>query len=330
MIWLTWRQHRKQALFTVAALAVLAALLVPTGLAMRHTFAAKGLDDCVRKLGHGELANPVGEACNTAFRQFNSEYNVFLIMGVLFLVLPLLVGLFWGAPLVAREVEHGTHRLVWTQGISRRRWAVVKFGLVGALTLVVAVGYGLGMSWWAGPLSQTGEQSRFDLFFFDMQGLVPIGYTIFAVALGVFAGTVWPKVVPAMAATLVGFIGLRVVLTVLARPHYLPARTRTYPILGVTREPNRALGDWIMDYGVRDANGKLVQSHAEVACPPNAQGPGGQACGSDLGLGPGAYNWQLYQPGSRYWLFQSIETGIFALLAVLLLYLAIRRIRRLA
>jgi hypothetical protein len=71
-----------------------------------------------------------------------------------------------------------------------------------------------------------------------------------------------------------------------------------------------------------------VQSHAEVACPPNAQGPGGQACGSDLGLG--AYNWQLYQPGSRYWLFQSIETGIFAVLAVLLLYLAIRRIRRIA
>jgi hypothetical protein len=330
MIWLTWRQHRKQALFTVAALAVLAALIVPTGLAMRHTFAAKGLADCVRKLGHDELANPVGEACNAAFRQFNSQYNVYLIMGVLFLVLPLLVGLFWGAPLVARELEHGTHRLVWTQGISRRRWALVKFGLVSALTLVVAIGYGLGMSWWAGPLSQTGQQSRFDLFFFDMQGLVPIGYTIFAVALGVFAGTVWPKVVPAMAATLVGFIGLRVVLTVLARPHYLPARTRTYPILGVTREPNRALGDWIINYGVRDANGKLVQPHAEVACPPNAQGPGAQACGSGLGLGPGAYNWQLYQPGSRYWLFQSIETGIFAVLAMLLLYLAIRRIRRLA
>src|SRR3954451_20498609 len=106
MIWLTWRQHRKQVLFTVAALAVLAALIVPTGLAMRHTFAAKGWDDCVRKLGHGQLANPVGEACNTAFRQFNSQYNVYLIMGVLFLVLPLLVGLFWGAPLVARELEH--------------------------------------------------------------------------------------------------------------------------------------------------------------------------------------------------------------------------------
>jgi hypothetical protein len=53
-------------------------------------------------------------------------------------------------------------------------------------------------------------------------------------------------------------------------------------------------------------------------------------CGSGLGLGPGAYNWQLYQPGSRFWLFQGIETGIFVALAALLLYLAIRRIGRIA
>src|SRR6266487_6585046 len=84
-----------------------------------------------------------------------------------------LVGLFWGAPLVAREIEHGTHRLVWTQGVSRQHWALVKFGLVGTATLSAAVVYGLGMSWWLTPLSQAG-QARLGVFFFDMQGLVPI------------------------------------------------------------------------------------------------------------------------------------------------------------
>ncbi|MEU1238431.1 hypothetical protein ABZ399_30105 [Micromonospora aurantiaca] len=54
------------------------------------------------------------------------------------------------------------------------------------------------------------------------------------------------------------------------------------------------------------------------------------ACGADLGITSGAYNWQLYQPGTRYWLFQGIETGIFVAVAALLLYLAIRRIRRVA
>lgn len=331
MIWLTWRQHRKQALFTLVGLLVLAALIVPTGLMMRHAFADKGLDACVRALGNAEMVPGSSEACNTAFRQFNSQFGTFRTVGVLFLVLPLLVGLFWGAPLIAREVEQGTHRLVWTQGISRRHWALVKFGFVGAATLALAVVYGLGTSWWLAPLSQAGQQGRFNVFFFDMQGLVPIGYTLFAVALGILAGTIWHKVLPAMGVTLAGFVGLRIALTTLARPHYLPAKTLTYPIQGTALQPNPTLSDWIMSFGVRDASGKLVAANAQIACPPGATGPGGVGtCGADLGLGPGAYNWQLYQPGDRFWLFQGIETGIFVALAALLLYLAIRRIRRIA
>jgi hypothetical protein len=245
---------------------------------------------------------------------------------VLFIFLPVLIGLFWGAPLVAREVEHGTHRLVWTQGISRRRWALVKFGFAGAATMVAAIAYGLGLSWWATPLNQTGG-SRFSTGLFDFQGVVPIGYTLFAVALGIFAGTVWHKVLPAMAATLVGFIGVRISLAVMARSHYMPARNRTYPIVGAAQE--EAPGDWVLAKGLRNPDGELVTS-GSVHCPPEDPNPGGRPCGQELGLEPGAYNFQLYHPGSRFWLFQAIETGIFVALAVLLLYLAIRRIRTIA
>src|SRR5204862_259066 len=83
----------------------------------------------------------------------------------------LLVRLFWGAPLVAREVEQGTHRLVWVQGVSRRHWAVVKFGTVAAFTTVAACLYGLGVAWWLAPLTQVGRQSRLNAFLFDMQDL---------------------------------------------------------------------------------------------------------------------------------------------------------------
>ena len=38
------------------------------------------------------------------------------------MVVPLLFGLFWGAPLVAKEFEDGTHNLAWTQGVTRRHW----------------------------------------------------------------------------------------------------------------------------------------------------------------------------------------------------------------
>ena len=330
MIWLTWRQHRKQALFAIAGLLALAGFLVPTGLAMRHTFAKLGLAECLRNAGAADLIPGNDEACHVAMAQFNNAYGGYPLAGVLFLVLPLLVGLFWGAPLVAREVEHGTHRLVWTQGISRRHWALVKIALVGSASLVVATAYGLGVAWWLDPLMRAGGRiTRFMAFFFDMQGVVPIGYTLFAVALGVAAGTLWPKVLPAMAATLVGFVGLRIAVAWLARPRFLPPRELTYALTGSNLEPNPALGNWVISFGIKDASGKLIAPNSEIVCPPNATGPGA-GCGANLGVSPGSYNWQLYQPGDRYWPFQWIELGLFVALAAALLYLAIRRIRRLA
>jgi hypothetical protein len=329
MIWLAWRQHRKQALATLIGFALLAALMIPIGLSMRHTFADLGLSDCVRQVAASDVAPATAERCDGAFRQFSNRYSSLNLVAVLLVVLPMLVGLFWGAPLVAREVEQGTHRFVWTQGVSRRRWALVKFGLVVAVTVTAAICYGLGMSWWVEPLTQASREGRLGFIVFDLQGITPIGYTLFAVALGVFAGTVWHRVLPAMGVTLVGFIGVRATVALLARPHYQPALTRTSPVAGDSMLPPNH-GDWVLSSGVRNADGKMVAPDAQVRCPPGMRGPGGDACGAELGIKPGAYNWQLYQPADRYWLFQGIETGIFVALAALLLYLALRRIRRVA
>ena len=329
MIWLTWRQHRKQAFFTLLGFAALAALMVPIGLSMRHTFADLGLADCVRQLAGTDVAAATRETCDAGFRRFTNRYGSLNLVAVLLLTLPVLVGLFWGAPLVAREVEHGTHRFVWTQGVGRTRWALVKFGLVGGAVVVLAVCYGLGMSWWVEPLTQAAYEGRLGVIVFDLQGVVPIGYTLFAVALGIFAGTVWKRMLPAMGITLAGFIGVRAAVAVLARPHYQPARTLTFPIEGVT-EAAMSRGDWILSQGIRNPDGTMMAEDTRIMCPPGGKGPEGRACGAELGLQPGAYNWQLYQPADRFWLFQGIETGIFVALAALLLYLAVRRIRRIA
>ncbi|MEU3454768.1 transporter [Micromonospora sp. NPDC006766] len=328
MIWLAWRQHRKQLLFTLIGFAALAALMIPIGLSMRHTFTDLGLPDCVRQMARADVAQSTADACQAGFRRFTNRYGSLNLVAVLLLVLPMLVGLFWGAPTVAREVEHGTHRFAWTQGVGRTHWALVKFGLVGAVTVGLAICYGLGMSWWAGPLTQAAHEGRMGVMVFDLLGVVPIGYTLFAVALGIFAGTVWRRMLPAMAVTLVGFVGVRTALATLARPHYQPALTLTSPVEGT--QPLMSRGDWVLSSGVRNADGTMVAVDAQVACPPGSSGPSGGGCGGELGLGPGAYNWQLYQPADRFWLFQGIETGIFVVLAVLLLYLAIRRIRRIA
>ncbi|GAB3802386.1 transporter [Micromonospora zhanjiangensis] len=330
MIWLAWRQHRKKLLFTLVGFAALAALMVPIGLAMRHTYTDLGLPECARQLAAGGQPSGPGDSCEQAFNRFTNRYGALNLVAVLLLILPMLVGMFWGAPLVAREVEQGTHRFAWTQGVGRRHWALVQFGLAGGVTVAFAVLYGLGMSWWIDPLIHATREGRLGVVTFDLQGVVPIGYTLFAVALGIFAGTFWRRVLPAMAVTLLGFVAVRLALTTLVRPHYLPPRTFTAPVVDPTGGHGPPRGAWELAAGVRNADGRMVAPDSWVACPPGGKGPEGRACGADLGLDPGAYNWMQYQPADRFWPFQYIETGIFVALAALLLYFAVRRIRRIA
>ncbi|MCX5084568.1 MULTISPECIES: ABC transporter permease [Streptomyces] len=333
MIWLTWKQHRKQALFAGIGLAALAAIMIPTGLRMHDAFDNSGLGACLSNLGTDVLAaNKAVDRCNALSTQFQNEFKDLSFVGILFVILPLLVGLFLGAPLISREVEHGTHRFVWTQGVSRLRWALVKFGLVGVVTALLAVVYALGVSWWYEPLAANGN-GRFGYLWFDVQGIAPIGYTLFAVSLGIFAGTFARRVLPAMAVTLAGFAVVRIAVETLGRSHYMPAKTLNYG-LASSQGPNPASSDWILSQGLRDGAGKLVRENAQVGCPPSNELKGdASSCLDQMahqGLGPGSHNWQLYQPGDRFWAFQSIETGIFLALAALLVFLAVRRIRHIA
>src|SRR5690242_12804385 len=107
MIWLTWRQLRKQAMYTAIALVGLAALMLPTGLAMHRSFSNSGLAGCIARLGAAQLVSG-REDCTTLREQFSNQYNGMTFIGILFVVLPVFVGMFFGAPLVAREVENGT------------------------------------------------------------------------------------------------------------------------------------------------------------------------------------------------------------------------------
>ncbi|MBL1097776.1 ABC transporter permease [Streptomyces coffeae] len=334
MIWLTWRQHRKQALVTVIALAALAAVTVPTGVAMHRTFTDSGLAACLDKLGTSTLTSM--DACVTLGQKFDNQYQGMTYVGILFVFLPLLVGMFFGAPLFAREFEHGTHRLIWTQGVTRLRWALVTFGLVGTFVTVLAVVYALGVSWWFAPLAAAGG-GRLSYTAFDIQGIAPIGYSLFALALGIFAGTVCRKVLPAMGVTLAGYALVRILIETLARPRYLAPRTLSVPITS-NQQFNTLSGDWIYSQGVINANGKLVVPNTTYTCgaPPGSAhaSHGAASCGSNLvqqGLGPAPFkNWIQYQPADRFWAFQTIETVAFLALAALLLYLAVRRLRLIA
>jgi hypothetical protein len=332
MIWLTWRQHRRQLLFAIAGLAIVAALIVPTGQTMHEAYVDTGLAACVRDADRTALVepNPGGRNCETLANNFTTRFASMVPLAVLFVFLPLFVGVFWGAPLVAREVEHGTHRLVWTQGVSRLRWALVKFGFVGATSLALAAVYAMLLSWWLGPLNAT--LSRLEFLIFDLQGVVPLAYTVFAVALGVLVGTVTRKVLPAMAATLVGYVAVRVAVDVLARPRFMAPEERRFPVAGGSM-PNQLRGDWILSSGVYNASGREIAAGATALCSPRrgdnvASSPPPETCDVASGYGAGAYNMDVYHPADRFWPFQYIESAIFATLAVILFALAVYRVRR--
>lgn len=215
MIWMTWRQFRTQAIVALAALAAAAVAAAVTGPALAHLY-----DTVVATCrAHGDCP-----AVTSAFLLHDHALQIGL--DTLVVVAPGIIGVFWGAPLVARELDAGTFRQAWTQSVTRTRWLAVKLGVLGLASMAVAGLFGLMATWWSSPLDHV-RMSPFGGF--DERDIVPVGYATFALALGVTAGVLIRRTLPAMATTLVVFVAVRAVLSKWVRPYLIaPLRiTRT-------------------------------------------------------------------------------------------------------
>ena len=232
MIWLTWRQHRLQMLFGAAVLVLLAVFMLPSGFGIDSTFRGSGLAQC--------LAIP-GRDCHALESLFSHRYTGLQFTIPLFLILPALIGVFWGAPLVAREVEQGTHRLAWTQGISRLRWAGTKVIVLAGVTVVGAALLSMLVSWWSRSFVAASDD-RLSPGVFDLRGVVPIAYALFALAVGVAAGTLIRRTIPAMVASLGTYAGVRLAVDLLFRSHFASPRTVSYSFFGPYPGPGLATG----------------------------------------------------------------------------------------
>jgi ABC-2 family transporter len=252
MTWLTWRQFRAAAAMTAAALAALAAVLALTGPGLAHDYAT-GIAACTQS------------GCADSVRQFfNHHQGSFLAVSAVVLLLPALLGLFWGAPLVTRELEAGTHRLVWNQSITRTRWLAVKLGLVG-LAAMAAAGLGsLAVTWWSRPIDKTAQNfPKMAPLLFAARGIVPIGYAAFAFALGVTVGMLARRTLPAMAITLAVFVAVQVAMPLLVRPHLLPPTRSTVQITEANLEDFTLRPDGRMRVSARaaDTGAWVLSSH---------------------------------------------------------------------
>ncbi len=286
MNWVVWRQHRIEFLISV----IVFVLFTITAVIAVHP-----------------MAQITNTGSNSTLAQIESINDpLFLPMQML----PLLLGIFIGAPLVAREIETGTFHLAWTQGITRKRWLLVKLGLVGSASLVIFALLDLLGNWLDQPVNVV--LGPYPLF--DSQGVVYIVYGLFALVLGIAAGTLLGRTVPAMAVTLLFFLVIRLGIESL-RPNYLPPLQSAWNMVGAF--PHRQ--DWILSLSFTNSAGSPIPM-SSIA----------QMCGA-IPLGNSSLNacFQahgilqvfIYQPASRFWIFQGIESAIFlALTAGLVLF----------
>ncbi len=229
MAWVTWRQQRATLAGVCGLLAVMIGYMLVTGLQMRSALSSLGLDTC----------HPLtGARCATLVQLFNNDYDVWRNDGlVLMQAVPMFVGVFAGAPLLARELETGTFRFAWTQGTGRTRWVIVKLVLIAAAVMAAAGVTSLTLSWWVAPFFARGW-SLMGPNVFALTGIVFPAWTLIAFALGAFAGVAIRRTVPALAAAMAVWAGLAIVTATVLRWRYQPAITVN--ALSPGRPPSRA------------------------------------------------------------------------------------------
>jgi hypothetical protein len=327
--WLIWRQYRGSTAITGVLIGLFAVLLVITGLQIASQFHA-AFGAC---LAAGNCRFPsenasLGSAWIGAIVEFS-------------LAVPAILGMFLGAPAVAREAETGTAHFAWTQAVTRRHWLTVK--TCWLLLAAVAWGGAVGalVTWWAGPRN-TVAASQFNPGTFDVQGIMPAAYSLFAMALGIAAGTLIRRVLPALGVTLGVFFAVRLVIMGWVRQHYMTPVTNLYNITLDNILPPKGAA-WILGQGFRGPNGPLaVPGGGTVQIVANgfpaADIP--TACRAYFTQGPaqaklfpcltshGYSQYITYQPAARYWPFQFIEAGIFVALAAVLIAVAFAVINR--
>jgi hypothetical protein len=347
MIWLTWRQFRTQAWVACGGLAALAIAFLVTGPHLASLYSASGIPTC-----HAHSDCPALAASFQAEVKGTLSVLYHLGVGVLYVV-PAVIGLFWGAPLVAREFEAGTFRLAWNQGVTRTRWLAVKLGLIGLASMAAAGLFSLMVTWWSSPIDRAqgiessrntaSAAARLAPLLFGARGIVPVGYAAFAFALGVTVGVLIRRTIPAMAVTIAAFAAVQIAMPLWIRPHLItPVHTISpFNAAMITElstqndghmtviEAAKIPGAWVLSDQTINAAGQVFTGPAPQAC--ESSTASFQACQDSLTR---LHLRQLvtYQPASRYWAFQWYETAIFLALAVALAgfcYWWVRR-RRLA
>jgi hypothetical protein len=299
MTWVSWRLQRTETMIALAILALLAALLIPTGITMANAYHQDGLSSC--------LALNVGPTCAQRIGAFQSRFQALNVLANWFTLVPGLIGVLLAAPFIL-DLEQGTYRLAWTQSITRGRWLLGKLALPIVAAILAGGALLVLFTWWRAP--QVNLNGRLDIGIYDTQGIVVVGYTLFALALALALGAVWRRSAISLTVAFVGYFVMRVFVDYWLRNRLVSPLTATWK---GGPQPHFLYHAFIISENVIikghriSTGGGLVGGHSQLAAP---------------GLGAGSTFHAVYEPASNFWPLQLTETGLFAGLAALLILFA--------
>jgi hypothetical protein len=348
MSWLTWRLFRAQAVTAGACLAVLAVVLGYTGRHLAHLYAVSGVAVC-----QGDCDKLAAKFFNTA-AQDPVYLPLFWVGAGLLVLFPAIVGAFWGAPLISRELETGTYKLAWSQDLPRTRWLAIKVGLVAVATAVTA---GLGSwlyTWWAGPVDASGgfpvnqgHLPRLSPQMFIDRGVVPVGWALFGFMLGVTFGLLTRRAIPAMAITIAVIVLVEIGWPAHVRAYLVPAAHASAAISSPSvvgndmfpgREgqltvsvnqvgtPLQLRGAWVISNVTLRRSGQPFTVPTAAVCQGN--GFGEPRC-DDYIARQHLTQQVSYIPAREFWRLQWTETAILLALSLVLAGVCGWRVRRL-
>jgi hypothetical protein len=231
-------------------------------------------------------------------------------------LVPGLIGVALAAPL-ALDLENGTIRLAWTQSVPRSHWLGTKLAVTLATALAAGGAFSLLFTFYDRPLDHV--YGPFDNFGFE--GVVPLAYVLFALALAFAVGVLWRRTAPAVILGFAAYVASRLFVQSWLRQRFDTPLSATW---GPHTSGPRLDRAWVLSEVPSNKAGHPFTGGAQVL----------QSCSRSLGKGVkgldpnclmrhgAGYNHALWQPASRFWEFQGIETALFGGIALVLLAFA--------
>jgi len=344
MLRVTWIQHRASLLIMIAIFGLIAAFMIATGVSVHGEYAKYLSNKCSY---FGTSSGNQSECSNLGTSLLHS-LNILTIVEIFMHVIPILVAMFIGAPLVAREVESGTYQFAWTQGTPRSSWLTMKLLYLGVMVVVLAIPLGLIASWYAQPVDAIGFASHWQPGQFGVTAVTLPAICLTGLFAGVLVGAFLKKIVSAIATA-----GLVVGCLVLGIFAYLDnaifsihtTATPWYPTdgnIGVVNRfapvgigPKGSWGGWLVSLWYEGKNGVHLSIDASgrvlnqiFSSYPKTQ-PVEPPSYVLTWLANHHYSfWISYQPANRYWMAQCVETVIALGVGFILLRVTTKVIRR--